>query len=216
MAKRASLYTVVSLCVIELMLIGCRGVPGRSEARVTAAADPLPGKAVVVFFRPPSGVTFVDYARAPIFRTQSAEFVLNTSENSAGPEIVGILSSNTKIAYQVDPGKHLFMVQGEGAEFIAADVLPGKVYYVLISASPSKRGPPRYSVKAVDTRQQTPKDFKELLEKAIWVVKTPESLSYTTANINAIKTKQAEGYRLWKQTAETGRAYLLPEYGAMP
>ncbi len=211
MVKSASLCFLV--CALELMLHGCGGTPERSEARPSAAVTPWPGKALVVFVRPPSGLTFVDYARAPVFRAQSAELVLDPVEKNSEPEIVGILPANTKIAYQIDPGKHLFMAVGEGADFMAANVLANRIYYAVVLAQPGKGGRPHYSFKAVDRQEQGSKDFKELLEAARWVVKTRESLSYAASNMAAIKIKQYDGHRFWIQTTESERPNLLPDYG---
>jgi hypothetical protein len=44
-------------------------------------------------------------------------------------QFVGTISANTHIAYMADPGKHMFMVTGESADFMEADLAAGKTYY---------------------------------------------------------------------------------------
>lgn len=48
-------------------------------------------------------------------------------------KFIGIISAKTKIAYNVLPGEHLFMVVSENADFMDANVEAGKIYYVLVS-----------------------------------------------------------------------------------
>src|SRR5437899_8903073 len=76
------------------------------------------------------------------------------------------------VAYQLEPGRHLFMVVGgEDADFMTADVLPNRTYYVLVSARPG-RFRVRFSFKAADKQEQGSKDFKEILASSAWVAKT--------------------------------------------
>jgi len=80
-------------------------------------------------------------------------------------------------AYQIEPGEHLFMVVGgENADFMTADVLPNKTYYVLILARPG-RFRVLFSFKAVDKQEQGSKDFKEIIASSTWVAKTAEPSS---------------------------------------
>src|SRR5882672_10885864 len=80
---------------------------------------PTEGKALVVFVRTlSSDATSVDFRRSPVFELKSGASV---------PELVGILSVRMMVAYQIDPGMHLFMVVGENADFMTADVLPNRI-----------------------------------------------------------------------------------------
>lgn len=44
-------------------------------------------------------------------------------------KFVGILNNDTKITYQTSPGKKRFMVWGENADFMEANLSAGKTYY---------------------------------------------------------------------------------------
>ncbi len=77
---------------------------------------PEAGKALLVFLRPSS---YGGAVQATIYD---------------GAAYIGTISANTKIAYQADPGKHMFMVIGESADFMQADLVAGKTYYARVSA----------------------------------------------------------------------------------
>jgi hypothetical protein len=51
-----------------------------------------------------------------------------------GDTYIGTVSGGTHVAYQATPGTHLFMVVGESADFMSAELLPGKTYYAGVHA----------------------------------------------------------------------------------
>ena len=48
-------------------------------------------------------------------------------------EFIGLIANNTKIVYKTTPGKHRFMVIGESADFLEADLVAGKTYHALVT-----------------------------------------------------------------------------------
>jgi len=104
------------------------------------------------------------------------------------------------------------VVGGENADFMTADVLPNKTYYVLILARPG-RFRVLFSFKAVDKQEQGSKDFKEIIASSTWVAKTAETLDYAASNMRSIRSRQSQNYRQWTQKAESQRPRLLPEDG---
>ena len=176
-----------------------------SEAHAASATvTPMEGKALIVFVRAlSSDATSVDYRRSPVFRLKGSELE---------PEAIGMLSAKTKLAYQVDPGKHLFMVVGENADFIAAEVLPNKTYYVLVLARVGNRAA-IYSLKAVDKQAEDTKDFEELFASSKWIDNAPASLNWAATNMKTIRSTQSEYYRLWAQKPDSERRRLLPDHG---
>ena len=175
----------------------------------------MPGEALVVFVRPPAYITIIDYGRIPVFEAKKSDSVTETVGKESEPEIIGILPVRTMVAYHVDPGRHLFMVLGQFADFMTADVLPNRTYYVFALARPGKFRA-LYSLKAVDKQEQGSKDFKEIIASFKWVVKTPEALNYAASNMAAIRSRQDESYRVWIQKAESERPRLLPDDGVDP
>lgn len=47
-------------------------------------------------------------------------------------QFLGQLSSSSKIVYRTAPGKKVFMAYGSAADFMLADVVAGKTYYVIV------------------------------------------------------------------------------------
>jgi hypothetical protein len=77
---------------------------------------PLYGRAVVVFIRP----------------TEDSELTQSTVYDirDDGDHFVGIVSASSRVAYMAPAGRHTFMVVGEAADFMYAELAEGKTYYV--------------------------------------------------------------------------------------
>jgi hypothetical protein len=50
-----------------------------------------------------------------------------------GEEYIGTLSANTRVAYLAEPGHHMFMIVGESADFMQAELTAGKIYFALVA-----------------------------------------------------------------------------------
>ena len=81
--------------------------------------EPSESEAVIIFMRPSAFGGAV----------QSTVFDVTTGENI----LVGIVSSKAKVAHKTTPGEHIFMVVGESADFMGAEVEAGKKYYALVT-----------------------------------------------------------------------------------
>jgi hypothetical protein len=102
------------IIVIILLLSGCASTKmlvQENQELITPAAD----QAQVVFLRS----TFVGSA------VQSSIYDVTVGE----PEFIGILSNDTKLSHTVSPGKHVFMVVSEAADFMEANVFCGSRAY---------------------------------------------------------------------------------------
>lgn len=102
-----------------LLTSGCITSSHMSPVAGNTALPIEPGKAQIVFMRPSS------YGGA----IQSSVYHLNNGKE----EFIGIVSTGTKVAYNVPPGEQLFMVVAENADFMIAHMLPNKTYYALVS-----------------------------------------------------------------------------------
>jgi len=213
MPEKNFLRSFLILSAFGLCLYGCVGPTERGGAQPSPTVTPVPGKALIVFVRPRTYITLVDSARAPVFKANIGGLVPEAVGVDSDPEIIGIVNAKTMAAYQIEPGEHLFMVVGgENADFMTADVLPNKTYYVLILARPG-RFRVLFSFKAVDKQEQGSKDFKEIIASSTWVAKTAETLDYAASNMRSIRSRQSQNYRQWTQKAESQRPRLLPEDG---
>ena len=111
---------VLALLTISLAVVfgGCKS-SGMVKATAAPSVAPSADAAVVIFMRPSvlgGGVQSVVYD--------------TTHEQS---ELVGIVSSGSKVAFKTTPGEHTFMVVSESADFMRATLDANKTYYALVT-----------------------------------------------------------------------------------
>lgn len=200
MGKRTLISSASIFAVVALLITGCAGtIKNMQEVPAgSAAVVPEEGKAVIVFMRP-SGLGFA---------IQSSVFEINDNH----PSLVGIVAAKTKVAYRLDPGKRLFMAIGENADFMTADILPNKIYYVLVTP---RMGlwKPRFSLDPKHRRELNTSEFNSSLDDCKWVEKTSASENWALGNSGSIESKRAKYYPEWLQKPEAERPHLLPEDG---
>jgi hypothetical protein len=193
---------LASTLVVALALIvsGCAGtvknmqeLPGGSPAVVPDA-----GKAVIVFMRP-SGAGFG--VQSSVFEIQDGRATL-----------AGIVASKTKVAYQVNPGKRVFMSVGESADFMSADILPNKTYYAVV-APRMGMWKARFSLEPQRREDLGTAEFRKSLDECRWVAKTPASEAWVADNFTSIQSRIASNYPEWSQKPEAERPHLKPEDG---
>jgi len=186
--------------LLALLLGGCAGnvVNMQEVAPETIAAAPPSGKARIVFMRT-SGVGFA---------IQSSVFEVKDNF----PSLIGILAAKTRVAYDLDPGKHLFMAIGESADFMTADVLADKTYYALVSP---RMGlwKARFAVEPVRLTELDIPSFKTDVDSCKWVTKSDASEAWTRANIQSIVSKQSEYYPDWQKRPDAEKPHLAPDMG---
>ena len=170
-----------------------REVPAGSSVVV-----PDKGKAVVVFARP-SGLGFA---------IQSSVFEVIDNKSS----LVGIVAAKTKVAYSLDTGKHLFMVIGESADFMTADVLPNKTYYAYVTP---RMGlwKARFSLEPKRKQDLGMPELSSALDECRLVEKTADSNNWALGHMDSIQSKRAEYYPDWLKMPEVERPHLFPEDG---
>ena len=198
---RTSRGLVVGIAFAAALLGGCAGtVKNMQEAAPDAAVPvPQPGKAMVVFMRP-SGMGFA---------IQSSVF---EAKEGARPELAGILAAKTKIAYHVDPGERLFMVIGESADFITADLVAGRTYYAYVSPRMGM-WKARFALEPKSKQDLASDTFKTDLQECRWVVVTSESFRWMEENMGSIHSKRAVSYKDWQEKPAAERLRLLAEDG---
>jgi hypothetical protein len=163
-----------------------------------AAPTPEPGKALVVFMRPSS---FGGAIQSSVYDTQAKQ-----------DKFIGIVSTKTKIAYQAEPGDHLFMVIAENADFMIAHLDVGKTYYVLVSP---RMGvwKARFSLLPIHNQagtkysMQSP-DFQKWMNKTAWVDVTPAAEQWYQQHAADITAKKLDYMRRWNTADAQQRAEL--------
>jgi hypothetical protein len=118
-------------------------------------------------------------------------------------QFVGILSNDTKIAYPTVPGHRTFMVVSEAADFLEADLAPGKTYYSMVtprmgmwkarfSLWPVARDPKaEYSLQS--------KDFKDWIGDTKLVTNSPKSLNWFETHKADVEAKRVEYWPVWQK-----------------
>lgn len=187
-------FMVLVFC---LALAGCAGtIKNMKEIENTDfVVIPEPGKSAIVFMRPETSG----------FAVQASVFEIEGHL----PKLVGIVAAETKVAYQIDPGQHIFMAIAESAEFMSADLLPNKVYYALVTP---RMGiwKARFSLDPVHEDQLDKSDFDDWYEDCRWVEKNAESLNWAQNNMPSIRAKQDEYYPEWLQLDKSEKQHLFP------
>jgi hypothetical protein len=172
--------------IAALSLAGCASERMAAGPMPTTVTAPSPDKATIVFARP----SILGYA------IQSSVFDIS----SEPPILVGIVSSRTKIAYAVDPGTRRFMVIGETADFMDANLVGGKIYFVRVSPRMSV-WKARFSLDPVK-KSEAASDLAGDLKNAGWVENTPASLQWAQSNMTSIQEKKADSFARWQAGAD--------------
>jgi hypothetical protein len=173
MFRSATASSVKILLMITgvALLAGCAVTSDRMATvpEPAAVSSPPRDKATVVFYR------------SSVFggAIQASVFDISTEP----PRLVGIISSSTKLAYVSDPGTRRFMVIGESADFMDAELAPGKTYYALVSP---RLGvwKARFSIKP---RQADDPEVAEQVKGLSWVENTPQSKQWAQENMSDIQ-----------------------------
>lgn len=126
--------------------------------------------------------------------------------------LIGVLGPHDKIAYQVEPGQHRFMVVAENADFMDATLEAGKTYYAVLRARPGL-WKARFSllpIHATSTDQYNlqSKDFSEWNADSEWVERTDRADAWFAANRPSVEEKRRDYLAKWDQMAPNDKAEL--------
>src|SRR5687767_14359866 len=112
--KTASLAAAAT--VLCMFISGCASV--MRDAPTQTVAQPSADKAKVVFMRSSmvAGAIGCD-----LFEVVNGEL-----------KFIGQLPTGNKVAYETTPGKKVFMAYGTAADFMLAELSPGKTYYSIV------------------------------------------------------------------------------------
>jgi len=143
-----------------------------------------------------------------LYAVQSSVFEIRNSE----PSIVGIVAAKTKVAYEVEPGEHLFMVVGESADFMSATLEADKTYYAMVTP---RMGwwKARFSLKPVHAGELGSDQFKTWLDECQLVVPSKETAAWAKENSDSVQQKYDKYYEAWLEKEAAERPKLSPEDG---
>lgn len=186
---------ILLLVTVAFLAGGCassRMIDAPEQQVVAPSAD----KAQVIFFRS----SFVGSAiQASLF-----------DATDGGAEFIGILSNGKKLAHEVDPGKHVFMVVSEAADFLEAELVGGKTYYAIVtprmgawrarfSLHPVRNGGP-------GELQIDSQEFRDWMNETVFTQNTPESYAWAEESAASVAERQREYWVVWQQKSPSDLA----------
>ena len=162
----------------------------RQEQR---SSKPAPGKALVYFVRPN---TYGGAIQSTIYD---------------GNEYIGTVSAKTHVAYQATPGRHMFMVVGESADFMSADLSEGKTYYAQVLA---RIGfwKARFSL-VPSNGQFTQTQLDKWINTTRQVTANEEGRVWAKENRSSIMEKKEEYMMAWDEKPDENKQILRKESG---
>jgi len=194
MQRMGSRLRLLGFAALALLVSGCGTIKYMKEMPAgTAVKAPAPGKAMVVFMRS----SFLGQAIG------SSVFEIRNDN----PELVGLVANKTMVAHEVDAGRRLFMVVSESADYMSADLAPGRTYYAFVTPRMGAFRA-RFSLAPVKKGGDFSREAESCLRECRLVANTPESEQWARENMDSIRSKHAENYSRWNQKPEKEKPHL--------
>lgn len=124
---------------------------------------------------------------------------------------IGTISANTNIAYKAKPGRHMFMVVGESADFMQADLLAGKTYYTDVVVRPGV-WKARFSFRP-NNGQIPDAEVQKNLQDTKQVEPNSEGLKWAKDNAVSIVDKKNEYLPKWQAKPDSDKQILGAQSG---
>ena len=195
---------LILVAAVVLLASGCAS-PLMVDSPQQTLVAPTDEQAQVVFMRSSSFGGAI----------QSTLFDISDDET----KFIGILSTGKKIAYTVDPGKRVFMVVSEAADFMEANLDGGKTYYAMVTARFGVWRA-RFSLKPVRNRrhgefQYQSSSFQGWLKSTEFAENSPASHAWAASNLPDVISKRVKYWEKWQQKSAPDRAErtLFPDDG---
>jgi len=198
--RKMNFEAFFTVLFLALFLSGCAGTVKNMQTVSPEKFDSTPdeGKSMVIFMRPST----LGYA------IQSSVFEIIDDQ----PSLVGIVAAKTQVSYELEPGQHLFMVVGESADFMYADLAANKTYYALVTPRMGA-WKARFSLKPIHADELGSHQFSEWAEECESVEKSADSDAWASEHRASIQAKRAKYYAKWMEKDLPERPKLLPQDG---
>lgn len=204
----------VVLPVLLAFMIGCGGVPQKPQAvevdPATRIAKPSQGKALVYFMRTSN---YGWLAPAPIYDDDK---YIGSIAMEQGTSIF-VAKKKTYIAYETNPGKHMFTVYSENVDFLPAELVADKTYYVLVRPVMGVRKIRFYLTPQHDQllqHDQVPQhELDDVIAQAGQLKATLEGQQWAAANAANYQKTKAEWWEKYQARPAGERPELRPEHG---
>ncbi|MGL1936853.1 MAG: hypothetical protein OCD01_17630 [Fibrobacterales bacterium] len=177
------------ILIISILFFGC-AAPRMNLSQVVTNEPSIQEDQSLVYFIRPSKVGYAVHSA-----------VYDDSE------FIGFVPYQQKLPYITKPGKHRFMVVSEAADFIDADLLPGKTYYIrVVPRMGFWRA--RFSLSAVTKRQHNGV-AKDWIENARLIKNNSKAKQWANENSDSVKKKEAAYLKKW--LSKEYRPVVMPE-----
>ena len=184
---------VAFLAVTAVLLNACASTQMTEVTAEQRIAEPAPGKSLIYLIRPSM---FGGAIQSTVYD---------------GDEYIGTVSADTHIAYQAEPGAHMFMVIGESADFMQAELLAGRTYSAVVAP---RMGiwKARFSFRP-NNGEFTDAQIREWLESTREVTVNDEGLRWARDNAASIQQKKAEYLPVWQAKPDAEKQVLRADSG---
>lgn len=194
----------ISILFVFLLLAGCASNPMLISPN-QAIPETKPDTAQVVFMR------------SSFYGSGNSASLYDVTDDKL--EFIGIVDNNSRIVHTTTPGKHVFMVVSEAADFLEADLSSGKTYYSMVTPRFGAWAA-RFSLRPVRTDGTTTfntdsPEFSKWLHATQQVEMSPRAIAWFERTKPSIMTKQADYWPVWQQKSPADRLShtLNPEDG---
>jgi hypothetical protein len=181
------------LAVATLLLSACASTQMTEVVAGQQVTGPAPGKALVYFLRP----------------SMLGGAIQSTIYD--GDQYIGTVSAGTHVAYHAEPGRHMFMVIGENADFMQADLLADKTYSAVV-APRFGMWKARFSLNP-NNGEHADAQVQEWLKSTKQVTVNDEGLRWARDNAASIQQKKAADLPRWEAKPEGEKQILRAESG---
>lgn len=188
-----STIRVASLLFIGLLMTGCASTQMNPIPKDQLITKPEPGKALIYFVRPSS---FGGAIQAPLFDDE---------------QYIGTSSANTIVPYQAMPGAHMFMVMGESADFLQAELLADKTYYAEVTPRLGA-WKARFSLRP-QNGQIPDKEVRGWMTSSKQVKANEKGFAWAKQNTGSIKKLKQEYLPKWQSKNDSDKQILRAESG---
>jgi hypothetical protein len=127
-------------------------------------------------------------------------------------KFVGIVSAGMKVLHKTTPGKRFYMVSGENAELLEAELAGGKTYYVYVSP---RLGfwRSRFVFVPVTDKELATDSFRNDLAWCKWHENKPEGNEWFVANLPSLQAKYTDALEQYQKAGPEERKVIKPVYG---
>jgi hypothetical protein len=131
----------------------------------------------------------VDGQALVVFVGRALRALLYDISDGDTERFIGIVEPETKAAYLSPTGRRRFMVVGETADFLDADLLPGRTYHALVTGRPGWVAP-RFSFRPVRRADVDAGRVATWIADAAWVEPNERGQRYAADHTRTVHDKK--------------------------